>query len=145
VRGTDGRRRYAIPSDTKPARGQLSEYSSEISGSKEAWDVFQESVSGSNFAYDPNGIRPKVSFVVFSFSFSGNREGLARESSRDDIHKAVPGTPVECADVVPYREHGKHTVSLASEEHFPAIRLFFHGADGPPSEKLPGEEPPANS
>jgi hypothetical protein len=46
VRGASGCRRYAIPLSVVPALGQVTEDVSE-SGSKEAWDVFQQNSSWS--------------------------------------------------------------------------------------------------
>jgi hypothetical protein len=50
VRGTNGRRRYAVPLRIVPALGQVPEDSSEpspIASRKESWHVLHEDVTGS--------------------------------------------------------------------------------------------------
>jgi hypothetical protein len=47
VRGTNGRRRNALPLRVIPEVGQPSEYVVHSSPQKEAWDVLHEDVAGS--------------------------------------------------------------------------------------------------
>lgn len=115
VRGADGRRGNAVPDDTIPDLGQVSENASKVPVSKESWDVLQERVSGSYLAKDPGGVGPHVALVVFSSPGSGGREGLTGESARDEIHRATPGSTAEGPDVIPDREQGEHAVPLSSE------------------------------
>lgn len=82
---------------------------------------------------------------MLSLPLAGDGERLAREARRDDIHKSTLGLPVEGSDVVPDREHGEQTVPLAAEEHLPAVRGDFHGADGTEAAEDPAEDPAASS
>lgn len=100
---------------------------------------------GSNFANDPDGIGPEVSLVGCTEPFSSGAMGLTWEARTDDIHEAVPGMAVESCDVIPDREQGKQTVCLASEEHFSAIWLFFHGTNDGPSEEFSSEDSPTSA
>ena len=103
VRGADGFRRYAVPSNTEPARGQVSEYSAKVSVNKQICDVLQEDELGSNVANrSPDG-GPEVSRVVLSGLFPGGRERLTREARGDEIHESTPRSPVEGVEVVPDR------------------------------------------
>jgi hypothetical protein len=105
------------------------------------WDVFQERVPGSHFAKDTDGVGPHVPFVGVSGSLPCEAEWLTGEARSDDMNCATPGSAVESSDVVPDREQGQHAVALASEEHFPAVRGDFHGADGPEVGEDPAEDP----
>src|SRR5207244_1253578 len=84
VRGTNGRRGYAIPFEVVPAVGQVGGNLSE-SESKEPWHVFQQHKSGSNHAKAPSKLGPEPPFVVGAASFASVGLRLAGESSADEL------------------------------------------------------------
>lgn len=141
MRGADGRRRYTIPDDIHPERGQVAEYSSCVSVSKETCDVLHEREVGSNVAKDSRDVGPEVAGVVAGEPFPGDAEGWAREARSNAIHDATPGSSVEGAEVVPDREQGKHAVELSSQKHLATVRLDFDRRDGAVAEKLGAEDP----
>jgi hypothetical protein len=132
---------YNAPLRIVPQRGQVPENVSDEPVSKEPWDVLQERVVGSYFAKDSRRIGPEIAFVGGTFALAGDGVGLAREARSNDIHQPTPRFALESADIVPYREHIKQTVPLASEQHFASVRGFFHGTDTSPSEQSGAEEP----
>jgi hypothetical protein len=145
VSGTDETRRDAIPDAIEPERGQLCENSANVSSSKDLCHVFQEHEPRSNFANDAEGVRPEVAFIEFTDVRTCGTPGLTWEARSDDIHDSTPRSAIEGSDVVPDWEQVQQAVPLASEEHFSAIRLFFHGADGSPAERSACEQPAASS
>lgn len=128
-----------------PAFGQRAEYGSEVPGSNESWYVFQQCESWSYLANDPDGVGPHVSVVSSPCSFAGDAEGLTRETGSDDIHSITPGLSVEGSNIVPDREHGKHTVALSPQERLATVRLNFHCSDRTPSKYARSEETPTSS
>jgi hypothetical protein len=87
-----------------PEVGQVSENSVD-SSNKESADVFHEDDSGLYLANDAGILEPKARSVAFddSCSISGNGDILARESSRDAIHRSTPSCAVEGSNVRPDR------------------------------------------
>ena len=116
-----------------------------MGSSKEAWDVLQQYPSGSNFANDPNRLRPHIALIVCGLHGSCRGEGLTWESRRYDIHASTPGSPVEGLHIVPDWEVLKESVSLSLLEGFDAVRLALNGADCAPSEELGAKEASASA
>ena len=66
-------------------------------------DVLQEHESRSHVTDDPSDGRPEPPVIVNTFSLTGSRERLARETGSDDIHAAAPRCAVEGFEIVPDR------------------------------------------
>jgi hypothetical protein len=107
--------------------------------SKETWDVLQEREAWSYFTNDPDGIGPEVSLVCAPFSLSGNTEGLAGESPRDDLDSPAPRPTVESSDVSPNRRGRENPVLHSGFEDPDAVGVDFDVADGSPSEQVTRE------
>jgi hypothetical protein len=143
--GSKHGRRNAVPFDTPPALGQVSEYASERSR-KVSCDVLQEHVAGSHLANDAPDLGPEPSLVELAQSAASARLRLARVPSDDEIHAIPPRPSIKRAEVVPDR------VAPVSTRH---QGLFFHpGHEDGRSVGLPldsahnaqvGEDAPASS
>lgn len=66
-------------------------------------DVLAEEQWGVAVVEDPQDVRPNVPFVVRAAALSGDREGLARVSTSDEIHRSAPRASIEGGQVVPDR------------------------------------------
>jgi len=122
VRGADGGSGYAVPLRVIPARGQVSEYVAK-SPLKETWDVLQQHPCGSYVANDVHERRPEVPLVLSAELATRKAEGLAGESSGDQVNSGSGscGPPVRgCADVVMPR-HLRPVLG----QHAPAEFVFF--------------------
>jgi hypothetical protein len=85
MRGTNGGRRNAIPFRIEPARGQVSENSSNPPA-KQSCDVFHENESGSYLANDPSEFGPQsASFAVNTCALPRVTNVLAREAAGDEV------------------------------------------------------------
>jgi hypothetical protein len=84
VRGTNGRRRYAIPLEVVPAAGQVTGNLSE-SESKEPWDIFQHDEPWSYHAKASDELGPQPTLVGVASSCAGVTDGLAGEPSADEV------------------------------------------------------------
>lgn len=82
---TNGTRWYAFPFRIHPERGQITEDFIE-SGSKEAWHVLHDDVSGLQVANDSRELRPQPTTIVLSASFAGETDWLTGESATNHIH-----------------------------------------------------------
>jgi hypothetical protein len=125
--------RYAVPLRVIPARGQVSEYASHESSSvraKQPWYVLHEHDSGSHLANDPPEVGPKITLVVSSGPLAGKGVGLARDAAKDEIHASTPGSPVECAQVVPDAGWSKPSVSHPLLDESLAVGVSLDVADG---------------
>lgn len=123
------------PRDSKPQRGQVTDDAAEdtpASGSKQAWDVLNENVSGSKFPHDSKHLRPQIAFVRSSTALASHAERLAGRPTADDIN----GLEVVGAD-------GSHVVIPGSVgpvlfKDFATERILlylpFHGAKTGPFE-----------
>jgi hypothetical protein len=123
-------RRYNVPFTIIPDLGKVTEDGFKVSRASKTWDILKECVSGSYFANDPDGVRPQISLVGFPFPLSSHREGLTRESSRDNIHLSTPLCTIECSDIVPDRSIFKQSVLDASDKNRLAVRFVLDIADG---------------
>ena len=65
---------------------------------------------------------------------------LARESPADDINESEPRLSVEGCNVVPYWESRKHSVALALQEDFSAVRFNLDSTDAGMSAKDAAED-----
>ncbi len=119
-----------IPSAIVPALGQVSENSSNVSVSKETWDVLQEDEARSYDANTLDGGWPHIPGVVFSGSFPGDGEGLAGETPCKNIHTSTVGLGIsfvnETPDVSEDRGGVQNTVGDSLLEDFLAVRVIFH-------------------
>jgi hypothetical protein len=98
-----------------------------------ALDVFGENVAGPDFPHDPEHFRPKIDGDI---SASRSRaERLAREATRNEIHRSTPRSAVEGADVVPYGEASEAVIVLAGNEGFSSSRVDLDGAGWAESEE----------
>lgn len=143
--GAEGRRGEAIPRDTVPERGQVSENGAKVSRSKQAWNVLQERVAGSYVANDPAGLGPHVSIVIGAESLTGSAEGLAGKPAGDDVNASAPSSTVKGLDVIPDGEGVKSAVALAGKKDLAAEGIKFDGGNGSPSEELGSQKPAASS
>lgn len=100
VRGTDGCRRNAIPFRSPPARGQVSDHSSERPR-KVAWNVLSEEVARSHFANDAPDLVPEPSLVIGAMSTSGHAVGLAGVAGGDEVDASAKRTTIEASEVKP--------------------------------------------
>lgn len=109
VRGADIGRSHARPFRIEPDFGQVSEYSSEPR--KEAWDVLQEHVAGSNLANHPDDFSPESGTLpVDACSCAGNADVLAGEPADDDIdstHEERQVNVFDASDPNRSRLHGR--------------------------------------
>lgn len=130
VIGSNGICGYAVPLDTIPARGQVSENGAKVPARKQSWYVLQEHVVGSYFANDPGNVGPEVSFVGFAFLFSGNGERLAREARSNEVHQPTPSCSVETSQIGPYRRIVQETISDTLAKDSLAIFVNFDISNG---------------
>jgi hypothetical protein len=128
VRRSDFGSRYNVPLRIEPCVCQVSKHFAEIVMGNQPWDVLQERVAWSHFPNDADGVRPHVSFVVSGASLASDRERLAGEARRDNIHAATPRLAVEGSHVVPDGERRQVPFFLASSEHLSAVRVDFNSA-----------------
>lgn len=68
-----------------------------------AGDVFEEDPTRLHFADDPGDLGPEVSGIVGTAPISGEAEGLAGITGRDDMNAAAPRSAVERSQIVPDR------------------------------------------
>jgi hypothetical protein len=86
VRGTNGRRRYAVPFTVIPARGQVAENSSHAP-SKQSWDVLHDDVAGSYVANQSAQLRPEpAAGPVDPCVLPGVADVLAGEPPADEVN-----------------------------------------------------------
>jgi hypothetical protein len=147
VISADGTCGNAVPLDTIPARGQVSENSANVGVSKQTWDVLQEHVAGSYFANDPPNVGPEVTRVFFSELFSGDAERLTWETRSDDIHDTTVSPAGECSQIMEDRGVVKASVSYSLSENFTAIPIYLHISNGTesPNKPLKGKRESADS
>jgi hypothetical protein len=102
---TDVGSSYNQPSRVIPQSGKAGNdgWSSER---KVACDILQEHEAGSKCANGIADVRPKVSVIVFAFSFSGLRERLARIASGEDVDR-FDGRPVDACEVAEIANAGQ--------------------------------------
>ena len=67
------------------------------------FDVFGEDRPGSHFADDPRNLGPKVPGIGLAAAFSGQAEGLAGITGREDMNAAAPWAAIEGFEIVPNR------------------------------------------
>ena len=118
------------PFRIEPHRGQITE--DDVQSSKsEHWGVLHEDVAWSHLTNDPGKFSPEAAAPPPSNTraFPGGGDVLAGEPAADDIDKPSPGGSVKGANVIPHREPGKDSVSLALEEDSPRVFLQLNGAD----------------
>ena len=127
-----------------PRLGQVPENGSPVFVSKQTWDVLQERESRSNCAKDSERGGPHVAGVVGSELLAGNGEGLAGESSRDNINHAAIASGVASSDEVSnVPEDGggiQKTVGDSGFEDLLAVGVDFDISERSPSEKVFGRE-----
>lgn len=136
----DSRRRKHAPFSSEPHLGQVSEDALAISGSKEAWDILKQRVSGSNLAKHICRCGPHVAGVVGCGLLSGNAEGLAGEARSNQVHKSsVLSSRTglnELTDIPEYRGFFQKAVLDALRDDGLAVRLPLDVADGAESKEL---------
>jgi hypothetical protein len=109
------------------------------------WHVFQKYKVGSHFANHSDSFGPEVSIVAIALPSACAGPRLAREARRDEIHDATPLLAIECPDVIPDREHGKHAVSLATQQDLSAVVAFFDRRNRSVLKQERSEQAPASS
>lgn len=68
-----------------------------------AFDVLEEDEARPDFVDDSGNVRPQVSGILVAASLSGQAEGLAWITGRDDMNAAAPRAAVEGSQVAPDR------------------------------------------
>jgi hypothetical protein len=133
------------PPRIEPHLGQVSENSIEAPAGEE-WRVLHEHVVRSYLANDSGHLAPESGLLAVE-SGAGSSAGdvLAREATRDEIHRSTPGSAAKSSNVVPDRERWEVAVPLPGEEDASAVRVDLNGADRPPSEEVPCEESATSS
>jgi hypothetical protein len=129
VRGTHGRSRYATPEAVIPCFGKLPDHGSSIPVSKDAWDVLQQDEAGSHLPNDSKGVGPEITFITFSPALSGDGVGLARESSRNEVHQASALPTVEGRYIGPDGGVVEQPVSDSGLDDLLAVFIFLHVSD----------------
>ena len=132
---TNGSRRNTIPSDIKPALGQVPENGSKVRVSKETWDVFQQAESRSHLTNDPDGVGPQVAGIVFAFLLTGNGERLTGKTCRNHVNPSSPWASVKSSDIVPDGEGIEVAFFLSPKEDFSAVRIDLNSAHCPESKQ----------
>lgn len=128
LRGSDIGRTYARPLRIEPERGQVSENVSKPR--KEACDVFQEHVSGSNRANDSDNFSPEAgALAIDPGAGSGDGNVLTRETRSDDIHAAAPSCAVEGSDVAVDRSLVQVAVFHARRQDAGSKKVDLHITD----------------
>jgi len=120
-----------------PCFGQVPENGSYVFVSKEAWDVFQEC---DLWSYDANALdccRPHISGIVCTSLLSGDTEGLAGESSGNNINQSRICCGVTVADelsnVSEDRGGIQNTVGNSLPDNFLAVFVKFDISNNPVS------------
>ena len=67
------------------------------------FDVLGENSAGPDFADDPFDLGPQVARVEFAAPLSGEAEGLAGITGREDMNAIAPLSAVERSEIVPYK------------------------------------------
>jgi hypothetical protein len=132
VRGANGCSRYAVPLRVIPARGQVSEYAAHEASSiraKQPWYVLHEDDSGSHFANDPPEVGPKIALVGPSGTLPGKAVWLARDATKDEIHKSMPGSPVKGLEVIPDGSGAQPPILHALSQQPLAVGVSLNVAD----------------
>lgn len=125
VRGTNGRRRDAIPFRVVPALGQASENSAHPP-TKQRCNVFHDDVFRSYSANDSEHVEPQPAAVAFNARASaGVRKILAREPTTNNVGSSAPRFAVKRFDVVMYRH-----LRPMLPQHGPAVRFDLAEANG---------------
>ena len=108
--------------------------------------VFDDDKRRPYLANDSCSREPQSRLLPFeSFAIAGATDILTRESGCDDIDVATPGLPIECENVVPYREAWEDPVALSSEEDGPAKGIKLNSCDGAPAQKGPAQDAPTDA
>jgi hypothetical protein len=124
------------PSRIIPQRGQVSENTSKPTRSED-WRVLHKHAARSYFADDSGHFHPEpATSAVDSLSFASRADVLAWEATADDIDRAAPGLAVKGPDIVPDREVGQVSVSLAGEQHAAGVGIKLNSATGAPSKEF---------
>jgi hypothetical protein len=127
------------PAAVIPARGQVTEHSSE-SPSKERWAVFHEDVSGSNLANDPRHMSPhSAAASVDACPSACNADVLTWKAARNDVNTAAPRSAVKGLNVIPNREGREKAVILSGGKYASCVGFPLDGADGTPSKQVTSE------
>jgi hypothetical protein len=130
VRGAHGRSRYAVPLRVIPARGQVPEYAAHDCSSvraKHPWYVLHE--SGSHLANDPPEVGPKITLVGGPSALAGEAVWLARDATKDEIHKSMPGSPVKGLEVIPDGSGAQPPILHALSQQPLAVGVSLNVAD----------------
>jgi len=99
------------------------------SGTEEAGHILNQRKPGSHFAKHPPELSPKIALVGGSLLLAGQTPRLARDAAKDEIHASTPGSPVECAQVIPDGRGGQPPVSLPLLDDPLAVRVSLDVAD----------------
>ena len=81
-----------------------------------AGDVLEEAPLGADFADDAGNFGPEVAGIVTAKPVSGQAEGLAGITGRDEMNAAAPSSAVEGSQIVPYRSRSQGRVSHPRHE-----------------------------
>lgn len=142
VRGTKGRRRYALPLRIVPDGGQVPENlpkGGPSIGREYPRYVLHEDVSGSKIANDAGELRPEPSVVLPRLPLPRRGDGLAREPAGDEVHRSELRAP-ETTDI-PEPRH----VRPMSSKNCLTVRVDLDLPSAPPSGPLKPEINPADA
>jgi len=165
VRSLNPRSRYRNPLRVIPDRGQLSAKASsgcllsllppaadpppaappaEVSlrpashsVSKDAWGVLHQDEAGSYLANNPLESGPKIAGVGGSLSLPGAGVRSARDTGKDEVNEASPGSPVEGPGIIPDSGCGNDAVPHPGPEQSLAVGIILNIASGDATEGLP--------
>lgn len=113
---------------------------SDKSASAQVGRILDEDPRRLDLSDDPLELKPEATPSASEpCASAGGADVLAGKSATDDVDSPSPWPPVEGAHVVPDREPGEEPVALPGEEHTPAIRVKFDGANGVPSKDSASE------
>lgn len=132
-----------------PHCGHVIEYSVDVSGNNDPWDIFQQALSGSNDANNVPRLRPHISFVFAAESLPAVAEGLAWESRSNDVNqpRICVGVPVtdECSDIAEDGGVLEHAVPDSGGDDSLTVVVELDIAYRPPAEQLRPEKPTAGA
>jgi len=143
VRCADIVRSQHTPFRIVPARGQVTEDGSKISGGNKARDVLEKTPPGSNLPNDPECLGPHVTLVIGGKSLAGNAEGLARsrEPRSDAIHNATKRGSVEAPYISEYRGIVVDAVGNPLSDNLLAVFVIFNVSNYAMSQQYRGKHP----
>ena len=129
------------PPSVIPHAVKVLEDDAKATGSQER-TVFREDKTRPYLANDSRVLFPKSATGSGNpDTFTCRADVLAREPSTDNVNGPSPRPAVEGADIVPYRESLKVSVSLSLKEDVSRVLLDFDGTPGTPSEQSARKKP----